>query len=228
LESRPVTSLLLSSYHCEGLGRGGRHGRSTNTLSIQRPQPSIEMRTPGGGPQHAGEGGAGALAALVGVEDLLWATLLRCPSCPQPYRRAGGSCLRATLPSADGREEHCGIAARFAVFTIPGAHIRPTDGSATAPPAAQRCRMSRPWCWLASTPHRRARPVHDRHQIEEASANWDVGDVGAPGLVRSLNRQGPATDMGISCVPLAACWCTASGRALQCPSCASTDECACD
>src|SRR5262249_26783718 len=43
----------------------------------------------------------------------MWATLLRCPSCPQLYRRAGRSCLRATLPSASCRQapdvgaEHC-------------------------------------------------------------------------------------------------------------------------
>jgi hypothetical protein len=36
-----------------------------------------------------------------------------------------------------------------------------------------------------------ARPVHDRHEIEEAAAGWDVGDVNAPDLVRSLNRQAP-------------------------------------
>ena len=29
----------------------------------------------------------------------MWATLLRCPSCPQPIRRAGRSCLGATRPS---------------------------------------------------------------------------------------------------------------------------------
>ena len=39
------------------------------TLSIQRPLPSIEMRTPGL-PEALGEVQAGELAALVGVEDL--------------------------------------------------------------------------------------------------------------------------------------------------------------
>ena len=45
-----------------------RHSRSTKTLSIQRPRPSIEMRG-AGREQDAGEGRAGELAALVGVED---------------------------------------------------------------------------------------------------------------------------------------------------------------
>jgi hypothetical protein len=35
--------------------------------------------------------------------------------------------------------------------------------------------------------HRPARPVHDRHEIEKAAANRDVGDVGAPDLVRPLD-----------------------------------------
>jgi hypothetical protein len=34
----------------------------------------------------------------------MWATLLRCPSCPQPCRRVGQSCLRATPPSASCRQ----------------------------------------------------------------------------------------------------------------------------
>src|SRR5712671_2530925 len=46
-----------------------RHSRSMKTLSIHRPRPSIEIRDLRGG-ERAGEGGAGELAALVGVEDL--------------------------------------------------------------------------------------------------------------------------------------------------------------
>ena len=34
-------------------------------------------------------------------------------------------------------------------------------------------------------------PVHDRDQIEEAAAHRDVGDVGAPDMVRPLDRQAP-------------------------------------
>ena len=36
-----------------------------------------------------------------------------------------------------------------------------------------------------------ARPVHDRHQVKEATVHRDVGDVGAPDLVRPLDRQAP-------------------------------------
>ena len=60
LASRPSAYALrwTPSYLSE------RHSRSTKTLSSQRPRPSIETRTP------AGEGRAGELAALIGVEDL--------------------------------------------------------------------------------------------------------------------------------------------------------------
>ncbi len=37
--------------------------------------------------------------------------------------------------------------------------------------------------------HRPARPVHDRHEVKEAAADRDVGDVGRPHLVRPLDRQ---------------------------------------
>ena len=36
-----------------------------------------------------------------------------------------------------------------------------------------------------------ARPVHDRHQVEEAAPHRDIGDVGAPDMVRPLDRQAP-------------------------------------
>ena len=36
-----------------------------------------------------------------------------------------------------------------------------------------------------------ARPVHDRHQVKEAALHRDVGDVGAPDMVRPLDRQTP-------------------------------------
>ena len=34
-----------------------------------------------------------------------------------------------------------------------------------------------------------ARPVHDRHQVEEAALHRDIGDVGAPDGIRPLDRQ---------------------------------------
>lgn len=37
--------------------------------------------------------------------------------------------------------------------------------------------------------YRPARPVHDHHEIEEAAAHRDIGDVSAPGLVRPLDRK---------------------------------------
>ena len=36
-----------------------------------------------------------------------------------------------------------------------------------------------------------ARPVNDLHQIKEAALHRDMGDVGAPDMVRSLDRQAP-------------------------------------
>ena len=36
-----------------------------------------------------------------------------------------------------------------------------------------------------------ARPVHDRHQVKEAALHRDVGDIGAPDMVRPLDRQAP-------------------------------------
>ena len=35
------------------------------------------------------------------------------------------------------------------------------------------------------------RPVHDRDQVQEASLDRDVGDVGAPDLIAGLDRQPP-------------------------------------
>ena len=45
-------------------------------------------------------------------------------------------------------------------------------------------------------------PVHDRHQVEEAAAHRDVGDVGAPDVVRPLDPQalekiGPHPVLGV-------------------------------
>ena len=37
--------------------------------------------------------------------------------------------------------------------------------------------------------HMAARPVHDRHRVEEAAAHRDVSDIGAPDEVRPLDRQ---------------------------------------
>ena len=36
-----------------------------------------------------------------------------------------------------------------------------------------------------------ARPVHDRHQVKEAALHRDIGDVGAPDVVRPLDCQAP-------------------------------------
>ena len=35
------------------------------------------------------------------------------------------------------------------------------------------------------------RPVHHRDQVEEAATHWQVGNVGAPDLVRAPDRQIP-------------------------------------
>lgn len=37
--------------------------------------------------------------------------------------------------------------------------------------------------------HLARRPIHDRDQIKKATAHWDVGDITAPNMVRSRDRQ---------------------------------------
>ena len=36
--------------------------------------------------------------------------------------------------------------------------------------------------------HMPTRPIHDRHQVKEASAHRDIGDVGAPDLIGPVDR----------------------------------------
>ena len=36
-----------------------------------------------------------------------------------------------------------------------------------------------------------ARPVHDRHEVKEATLHRDIGDIGAPDMVRPLDCQAP-------------------------------------
>src|SRR5438045_172216 len=67
-----------------------RHSRSMNTLSIQRPRPSIEMRMPAVASMPV-KSPLGELAALVGVEDLRLAKpgerlLQRCQAEPNLHR----------------------------------------------------------------------------------------------------------------------------------------------
>ena len=45
------------------------------------------------------------------------------------------------------------------------------------------------------------KPVHDDHQIDEAFADRQVGDVGAPDLVRPFHQQ-PAAQIGVGLSPL--------------------------
>ena len=57
-----------------------------NTLSIHRPPPSIEMRTPAAD-STPDEGGTGKLTALVGVDDLWSAKARECF-----FKRCDGEC----------------------------------------------------------------------------------------------------------------------------------------
>jgi hypothetical protein len=75
--------------------------------------------------------------------------------------------------------------------------------------------------------HRPARPGHDRHEVKEAAADRDVGDIGAPDLVRSIDAESAPADTGISCALAPASSSAASGRARQCRSCASAAAPAC-
>ena len=84
-----------------------------------------------------GEGEAGELAALVGIED-----------------------LRRAMPGQGLVESVC-AEARVQRVRQPPSQDEP------------------------------ARPVHDRHQVKEAAVHRDVSDVGAPDMVRPLDRQTP-------------------------------------
>src|SRR5215831_15255751 len=115
----------MSSYFKE------RHSRSMNTLSIHRPRPSIEMRTP--------------TAASVPVKAALVNWL------PWSVLKISGLPKRANASSM--------------------ARHRTTLHRVRQPPGQ----------------HRPARPVHDRHEVEETAADRDVGDVGRPHLVRPFD-----------------------------------------
>ena len=75
--------------------RDAGHSRSTKTLSMHRPLPSMLLNALR--QQHAGEGLAGELAALVGVEDL-WPTCSR--PLPEPQHRSlPPGCWTAARPA---------------------------------------------------------------------------------------------------------------------------------
>src|SRR5271157_4617535 len=97
--SRPSAQPLgeTSSYLSE------RQRRSTNTLSIQRPRPSIETRK-AGLDQRAGEGRAGELAALVGVEDLRPSLSKPCRIGPARPRAPRDGETRRSCSTAAGKE----------------------------------------------------------------------------------------------------------------------------
>src|SRR3954454_19618382 len=107
------------------------------TLSIQRPRPSIEMRTPAccSKPVNRGE-----------VNWLPWSVL---KISGRPNRAMASS--RSTYTSTQA-ELHL-----HGVRHPPGQHLA-------------------------------RRPVHHRDQVEEAAAHRQVGDVGAPGLVRAVDH----------------------------------------
>ncbi len=102
---------------------------------VHAPAPPLHRDADAGRLQTPGEGEAGDLAALVGVEDL---------------RRAVA--IQGLLKRLD--TEACVQRVR----QPPGQDV--------------------PAC-----------PVHDRHQIQEAALHRDIGDVGAPDVVRPLDPQ---------------------------------------
>ena len=75
--------------------------------------------------------------------------------------------------------------------------------------------------------HRTRRPVHDCHQILESSLHRDVGDVGAPHLVRPIDPHIPEQIRIDSDVPDQASTFAACGRWPSDPSAASIGESAC-
>jgi hypothetical protein len=139
----------------------------------------------------------------------MWATLLRCPSCPQPLCRTGRSCLGATLRAPQPLDEYVVHPAPAAVHrdAYAGGCQRAGEGGAGELAALvgvedvrlaearqgllQRRDAERAVHGVGQPPgeHRPARPIHDRHEIKEAAADRDVGDVRAPDLVRSIDGE---------------------------------------
>ena len=99
---------------------------------VHAPAPAVHRDMDTGRPQAAGEGEAGELAALIGIEDLRLAV--------------AGQRLLERLDAKAG---------------VQG--VRQTPG-----------------------PHIPARPIQDRHQVKKAAPHRDVGDVGAPDMVRPI------------------------------------------
>ena len=75
--------------------------------------------------------------------------------------------------------------------------------------------------------HRARRPVDDRHEIEKAAPDRDVGDVGRPDLVRPARSSRRAGDRDKSCGRARAWSSSASARARRSPSGASAAARAC-
>lgn len=75
--------------------------------------------------------------------------------------------------------------------------------------------------------HRPACPVHDRHQVQKAPPDRDVGDVGRPHLVGPVDRK-PAQQVEEDLVAPEPAWsCAAWDPGRQSPSCASAAARAC-
>ena len=102
---------------------------------VHPPASAIHADADFGVAQHAGEGVAGKLAALVRVED-----------------------FRLTEPGQRLLQRRDAEAGIHRVRQPPGQHLA-------------------------------GRPVHDRHQIEEATAHGDVRHVGAPHVIGPVDRQ---------------------------------------
>ena len=102
---------------------------------VHEPAPAVHRDADAGCLKAGGEGYAGKLTALIGIEDL------RCAVARQGLLQ----CVRAEARVQRVRQ----------------------------PPGQDKA----------------ARPVHDRHQVEEAALHRDIGDVGAPDVIRPLDRQ---------------------------------------
>ena len=96
--------------------------------------PAVHRDSDTGRPQAPGEGEAGELAALIGIENL---------------RLAMAS--QRLIERLDAKVRVQGV---------------------RQPPSQ----------------HMPTRPIHDRHQVKEASAHRDIGDVGAPDLIGPVDR----------------------------------------
>ena len=166
------------------------HGPRAASISAAVAQPPSASRcsSPGAGVESSKKSSgtdAGPRLAAVGIGFQINVSLL--DRAPQPFdedvvHEAAASVHRNATPAAAACRRSLGGESR-ALIGIEN----PRLSTEAAPPPAPPRRSSHRWCSTAATPEPPARPVDDRHQIEEAARHRDVGHVGRRHVVRLDN-----------------------------------------